>query len=129
MYVCGINHRIMHPSNICVTGIRTKLQLQLQTLHYTKWLNPFISEDYVKLYPKTDLVYLIANSKEMVTSIEEGKVYIIGGIVDRNRHKLIRYNKALSQGIATAGLPIAEYIDVKETKILTFNHTFACIMS
>lgn len=41
------------------------------------------------LCKKEQLVYLTADSQNVVESIEEDKVYIIGGLVDRNRHKVM----------------------------------------
>ena len=38
--------------------------------------------------PKEELIYLTADSSNTIGKIEEGKAYIIGGIVDRNRHKV-----------------------------------------
>jgi Trm5-related predicted tRNA methylase len=37
---------------------------------------------------KDDLVYLTADAEETIQELDASKVYIIGGIVDRNRHKV-----------------------------------------
>ena len=46
---------------------------------------------------KADLVYLTADSPNELSELDSSKLYIIGGIVDRNRHKNICFNKAVSQ--------------------------------
>ena len=39
-------------------------------------------------------MYLTADAEEEVEELEEDKVYIIGGLVDRNRHKNLTYIRA-----------------------------------
>lgn len=71
---------------------------------------------------KSDVVYLTGDSPNILTSFEAGKTYILGGIVDHNRYKLLCYNKAVEQGVAHAALPIAQYLpELKTRYILTVN--------
>lgn len=50
-------------------------------------------------------------------------MYIIGGIVDRNRHKGITYKKEQEQGIQTAKLPLDKVVEMgAATRVLTVNH-------
>lgn len=46
---------------------------------------------------KDSLVYLTADSSNELSELDPNKRYIIGGIVDRNRHKNICFKKADAQ--------------------------------
>lgn len=69
---------------------------------------------------KEDVIYLTGDSENVLESFEEGKAYVLGGLVDHNRHKMLCFNKAVEQGIAHARLPIAEYLpEMLTRKVLT----------
>ena len=76
---------------------------------------------------KDDLVYLTADSEHELEDFKESDVYIIGGIVDRNRHKNLTLNKANEQGIRHARLPIRDHLKMTGTHILTVNQTLDII--
>ena len=44
-----------------------------------------LSGAYFEAFPKEKLVYLTADAEETLQSFDPEKVYVIGGIVDRNR--------------------------------------------
>jgi len=68
-----------------------------------------------------DLVYLTADSPNAITELENGKKYIVGAIVDKNRYKGLCHKKAVAQGVATAKLPIGEYVSMASRFVLTTN--------
>lgn len=70
------------------------------------------------------LVYLTSDSENTLEQLEDDKIYVIGGIVDRNRLKGAAMSRAESLGIATAKLPINEHLKLFSTKVLTCNHVF-----
>jgi len=77
---------------------------------------------YMDVFEKDKLVYLTSDSPNVLEAVTPDKYYIIGAIVDRNRLKGATYNQALEQGIATARLPIDEYLQMSTRKVLTINH-------
>jgi tRNA (guanine9-N1)-methyltransferase len=44
---------------------------------------------YMDVFKKEELVYLTAESPNVIQTLEDDKVYIIGGLVDHNRLKVI----------------------------------------
>ncbi|MCJ1378063.1 tRNA (guanine(9)-N(1))-methyltransferase [Xylographa soralifera] len=69
-----------------------------------------------------ETVYLTSDSPDTLTELKPYSTYIIGGIVDRNRHKGICYKRAMDRGMKTARLPIGEYMDMASRFVLATNH-------
>ena len=51
-------------------------------------------------------MYLTADSPNLIKELDTDKVYIIGGIVDRNRYLRLTLDKAEKEGIAHGRLPL-----------------------
>ena len=45
-------------------------------------------QSYHEVFAKDDIIYLSAESDNVLESLEEGKAYVIGGLVDHNREKV-----------------------------------------
>jgi len=69
-------------------------------------------------------VYLTADSDCQQLELDRTKIYIIGGIVDRNRYKSLTLNKAKQDGIEHARLPIGELMALRTSAVLAVNHVF-----
>jgi tRNA (guanine9-N1)-methyltransferase len=80
------------------------------------------------------IVYLTSDSPNTLDHLEEDTVYVIGGIVDRNRLKRATIDRAQHElNIDTAKLPLREYllanqISMTTTKVLTVNHVFDILL-
>ena len=69
-----------------------------------------------------EVVYLTSDSPSTLTELRPYSTYIIGGLVDRNRHKGICYKRAMERGVKTAKLPIGDYMQMDSRFILATNH-------
>ncbi|KAB5519036.1 hypothetical protein DKX38_023355 [Salix brachista] len=65
---------------------------------------------------KENLVYLTADSETVLDELDLKKIYIVGGLVDRNRWKGLTMKKANEQGIQTAKLPISSYLKMSSSQ-------------
>ncbi|KAG8157768.1 hypothetical protein KVR01_012430 [Diaporthe batatas] len=68
------------------------------------------------------IVYLSADSPNVLEKLEPHTSYVIGGIVDRNREKLLCQKRAEEKGIRTAKLPIGDYMQMASRQVLATNH-------
>ncbi|KAL4818102.1 hypothetical protein BDW67DRAFT_158555 [Aspergillus spinulosporus] len=86
-----------------------------------KLVGPF--EDKADAKPEDgEIVYLTSDSSETLTELKPYSTYIIGGLVDKNRHKGICHKRATEMGIRTAKLPIGQYIQMNSRPVLATNH-------
>lgn len=69
-----------------------------------------------------EVVYLSAESDMTLDRLKPNSTYIIGGLVDKNRHKGICYKRAMNRGIKTAKLPIGEFLQMNSRQVLVTNH-------
>lgn len=72
--------------------------------------------------PPPSLVYLSSDSPNILTTLSPYTTYIIGGIVDKNRHKGLCQKRATELGIPTAKLPIGEFMVMNSRSVLAVNH-------
>lgn len=78
--------------------------------------------------PQAKVVYLTGDSPNVLSTLDEGTTYILGGIVDHNRYKSLCLNKAVKDGVAHAQLPIGDFLpEMKTRKVLTVNQVLEII--
>lgn len=89
------NRRSKAPMQLHLTSFKGKCKEEMAKHNgYENWDLYFHSEDYLNVFPKEKLVYLSSESNNIITELEEDKIYIIGGLVDHNSHKV---NKLLNK--------------------------------
>jgi len=69
-----------------------------------------------------EIVYLTSDSPYTLEELKPYSTYIVGGLVDKNRHKGICYKTACDKGVKTAKLPIGQYMEMQSRFVLATNH-------
>lgn len=110
---------------------RLKERYEKSILDYSRWKGIQFEENdtLLDILPKAEselskCVYLTADTEEEITDLKEGHTYIIGGIVDKNRHKKLCLNKAKSLGLQVGRLPIGKYIQMNGRQVLATSHVY-----
>ncbi|ORM41465.1 tRNA methyltransferase 10 -like protein B [Babesia sp. Xinjiang] len=84
----------------------TTIYKHMQLYNVDNWKVHKHCEDYWDIFEKDKLVVLTPDAEEYMEEIEEGKVYVIGGLVDVNVKRNITLTQALQHDVTTRALPI-----------------------
>nr|CAG4647385.1 EOG090X0D3U [Megafenestra aurita] len=121
----SINRRAANPVQFHVTSLEGKSLAEMsKNSGYSNWDVKFHDKNYLDIFSKEKIVYLTSESDNVIETIEDDKVYIIGGLVDHNSHKGLSHRLAQEKGLQHGRLPIGENIDLKTRKVLTIDHVF-----
>lgn len=119
--------------DLTISSFNGNLKTRFDTLvrEYLAWKNINIeTNDHLQeILPEdkealSKVVYLTADTDEVLESLDSGYTYIIGGIVDKNRHKSICINKAKELGLKVGRLPIDKFIKINGRQVLATSHVF-----
>ncbi|XP_045445952.1 tRNA methyltransferase 10 homolog A [Melitaea cinxia] len=125
----SINRRSESPLQFYVTSFGEKSRIDMSRHNgYEHWDIVFHEEKYLDKFPKEKLFYLTSESDNIIESFEEDTYYIIGGLVDHNKHKGLCHKIAVEQGIRHGQLPLDKYVNMKTRKVLTIDHVFEIVL-
>ncbi|KAI9296387.1 hypothetical protein K502DRAFT_177008 [Neoconidiobolus thromboides FSU 785] len=127
----AFNRQNENQVNLYVTDIKGRILEYFNTKKQDSknWKDVTLTENHFgNLINKEDTIYLTADAEDTISELDITKTYIIGGIVDKNRHKFLTLNKAKELGIKSAKLPIGDYIKIASRKVLAVNHVFEILL-
>jgi tRNA (guanine9-N1)-methyltransferase len=134
-YCYSLNKRNTHPCLLTATTLDGETLRMLQNvMGYDEWTNFAFTPTNLPMEQQfqsslSNLVYLTSDSETVLQEFDNTKVYVIGGIVDRNRLKRAAVARAELLGLQTAKLPLDEHLkEMPTTRVLTVNHVFEIIL-
>lgn len=116
MEVEGWNRRATEPFHLHFCNLQKDgvyMQELLKRYGAAAWDNLLITtseRQHVDMFPHEQLVYLTADSPNVLRKFDHSKVYIIGAIVDRSIQSGLSLATAKRLKLATARLPLDEYL-------------------
>lgn len=125
------NRRSHMPFNLEVSSFSGEIREKFKETYpeHDRWDITFNPEHFISTEPdKEKIIYLTPDSDVVLEQIENDCVYVIGGIVDKNRFKGKTYESANSLNIKTARLPVPEFIDLKTSPVLTIYHVIEILL-
>ena len=86
-------------------------------------------EKKIEDFDPVNVIYLTAEADEVISEVEPGTIYVIGGMVDRNRLPGICHERAKEMNLKTRRIPIRENIKFNARCVLTVNHVFEILVN
>jgi len=125
----SINRRLPAPLQLSMTSFAGKVVEEMGRHEgYRNWDMDFQENKFDAVFSKDDIVYLSSESENVLQQLDQDKVYIIGGLVDHNRHKGLCHSRAVAAGVSHAKLPIGEFVNLASRKVLTIDHVFQILV-
>lgn len=144
--IYSINRHASNPCQLYISSLKNKILEKMTSTNvgYRNWDINYSERSYLELFEdevqsqdciegQSKIVYLSGDSECSLPDVDEilrdkSKIYVIGGLVDHNRHKNLCQTRAQEGNIATAKLPIKEYVKLSQRHILSTVTVFEILL-
>lgn len=146
IYAC--NRHSQSPCQLYLSSLKGKIKdrFAITNRGYENWDINSSELDFMQVFKRSEdldsnqskeeskYIYLTGDTDQILPDVEtvhrdyKDRVFIIGGLVDHNRHKKLCYERAQAKGITTARLPIQEHLKLKQRQILSTVTVFEILM-
>ncbi|XP_019503909.1 PREDICTED: mitochondrial ribonuclease P protein 1 isoform X1 [Hipposideros armiger] len=130
----GWNRRDVDPFHIyfCNLKIDGPFYRELIKRYGEKWNKLLLTateKSHIDLFPKDSIIYLTADSPNVMTTFKHDKIYIVGSFVDKNLQPGASLAKAKRLNLATECLPLDKYLQWDAgTKNLTLDQMIRILL-
>lgn len=135
-YCYGANRRCRAPCGLRFVGIEDggDLQSRFARAFSDRWIGASVEIDTLETLSEPEklrIVYLTSDADDELEFIDKDAIYVIGGIVDRNRYKGKTRDKAQTLGFRTKKLPIGTNRPISlngKSPVLAVNHVLDLLL-
>jgi tRNA (guanine9-N1)-methyltransferase len=151
-HVYGMNRKSENPCQLYMSSVKGKIRdrFAITCNGFENWDAHISQLDYIDMLisPESEhaaeqaasdkirqnIVYLTGDADESLPDSEEilkdeSKIFVIGGLVDHNRHKSLCFTRAKERQIKTAKLPISENLKLCQRHILSTVTVFDILLN
>ncbi|XP_034020640.1 tRNA methyltransferase 10 homolog B isoform X2 [Thalassophryne amazonica] len=135
----GSNRKATRPFHLILSDLRKDSRLYRECLRMNDGFMDYVMEvtdqSCLDLFPLQTLVYLSPDAEEVLETVNHDKVYVLGGLVDESIQEKLSLSRAGELGVASARLPIDEYMVKKNnsknfhSKVLAVNQVFDILLT
>lgn len=142
--IYATNRRSQNPCQLYIASLKGNIRDRFAVTNrgFESWDINYTELDYIELFrerngeqfDKSQFIYLTGDSDETLPDVAtllkdyEARVFVIGGLVDHNRHKRLCYERAKELGIPTARLPIEDHVKLSQRRILSTVTVFEILL-
>lgn len=143
--IYSLNRHSERPCQLYITSLKGRIRDRFGVTNagYLNWDVNISQDDYLTLFGSNDtqensdrdnIIYLTADTDKTLPSAEdllkdESKIFVIGGLVDHNRHKKLCFERAEERKITTAKLPIKDHVQLCQRHILSTVTVFEILLN
>ena len=123
-YSHSANRKSNFPMRLALTSLGGQFLAKLTAGFpgHENWPVLLERRSYLDVFDKNRIVYLSSESERVLDVLEPGVAYVVGGLVDHNRHKGLTHRLATQAAVPTARLPIDEHLAMSQRRVLAVNH-------
>ena len=95
---------------------------------HDKWDIRLLPNEITAVFPTNQITYLTADSPNVITELTADRCYVIGKLLDHNRHKGMCLERAGKMGVSHGRLGLGEVVELTGRSVLTVNHVFDILL-
>lgn len=143
--IYALNRHSDSPCQLYFSSLKGKIRdrFAITNAGYKSWDINISESDYTELFidheepaknSKDQIVYLTGDSEETLPAVDDllkdnSKIFVIGGLVDHNRHKNLCLTRAKERNIKTAQIPIKNNVQLCQRHILSTVTVFELMLN